>query len=276
MTARQLAIFLGPYRNLSTLTAAVLAMHPQIQVLNHGAERFWKDGDRLDFLAHPDAATFGRFMDEGWALSGGGQQGVLGGSILFSHAFEDEKMQALYRARYGETMHKPDASWMVWKESMRVQHRLMRAPGLFEQLCSAFPDLRFILPLRNALDCAVSNQRTQHAATMGIGPGAGLDVVLDGVLSAFAWGLEQRDRHPDRVFAFTQAEAPREVFTRLAAFLGVEPEPRWLEDVDAGFVVRTSYRYDPALLAPSRKRTLDRLGRWPEIAEAVSYPLPAK
>ncbi|MHB8529324.1 MAG: hypothetical protein ACYC8V_07420, partial [Caulobacteraceae bacterium] len=36
---RRTAVILGPYRNLTTLTASVLALHPQCQVLNHASDR---------------------------------------------------------------------------------------------------------------------------------------------------------------------------------------------------------------------------------------------
>jgi len=268
MSAHHLAILLGPYRNLSTLTSAVLSLHPDIQVLNHAGERLWTDPS-LDLLAHPDVATFERFMAAGWALSEGGEGGVMGGSILYSHAFATPAMKELYRARYGEAMLKPDAQWLVWKESMRVQRRLMDSPGLFEQLCSSIPNLRFILPLRKALHCAISNQSTGHSPTLGLDYNASISTVLDAVLDAFAWALDVRDKFADRVFAFTQDEPPDQLLPSLAVFLGVAPDVRWIEDGAKAFAVRDRYTIPPQMADYARQRVTAKLARWPEIAAAV-------
>jgi hypothetical protein len=268
MTDRHLAILLGPYRNLSTLTSAVLSLHPDIQVLNHAGERLWTD-PQLDFLAHPDAATFERFMAAGWSLSEAGEGGVMGGSILYSHAFATPGMKELYRARYGEAMLKPDAKWLVWKESMRVQARLMASPGLFEGLCATFPDLRFILPLRNALHCAISNQGTGHSPTLGLQANASISTVLDAVLGAFAWALDMRERFPDRVFAFTQSEPAAILLPALARVLGVDADARWIEDGTKAFAVRDRYNVPPEIAAFARQQIAAKLQRWPEIAAAL-------
>ena len=54
---RRTAVLLGPYRNLTTLTASVLALHPQCQVLNHAGGRLLRRG-ALDFISSPDEATW--------------------------------------------------------------------------------------------------------------------------------------------------------------------------------------------------------------------------
>jgi len=268
MTKRHLAILLGPYRNLSTLTSAVLSLHPDIQVLNHAGERLWTDPS-LDFLAQPDLETFGRFMAAAWELSAAGEGGVMGGSILFSHAFADPAMKELYRARYGEQMLKPEAHWLVWKESMRVQSRLMETPGLFERLCENFPDIRFILPLRNALHCAISNQSTGHSPTLRLPQNASISSVLDAVLGAFAWALEKRDAYPDRIFAFTQSEPPARLLPALADFLGVAQDSRWLVDGAKAFSVRDRYNVPAEIVGYARKQVAAKLQRWPDIAAAL-------
>ena len=46
---RTVCLFLGPYRNLTTLTASILFLHPNCQVLNHAANRIFHDR-RTDFF----------------------------------------------------------------------------------------------------------------------------------------------------------------------------------------------------------------------------------
>jgi len=269
MTARHLAILLGPYRNLSTLTSAVLSLHPDIQVLNHAGERLWTD-PHLDFLAHPEPAILASFMDAAWSLSVGGERGVVGGSILYSHAYDDPSMKALYSGPYGDETVKAGADWLVWKESMRVQNRLMDTPGLFEALCASFPDLRFILPLRNALHCAISNQTTGHSPTLRLPANASVSKVLDAVLQAFEWALDKREKFPDRVFAFTQDTPPARLLPDLARFLGVSQDERWIEEGAKAFAVRDRYNIPPVLAAMAREQVVSRLSRWPDIAAALS------
>ena len=49
---RSVCLALGPYRNLTTLTAGILSLHPQCQVLNHAGVRLLPDPER-NFLADP-------------------------------------------------------------------------------------------------------------------------------------------------------------------------------------------------------------------------------
>ena len=42
-------VFLGPYRNLTTLTASVLALHPRCQMLNHAGGRIFSESE-LNFI----------------------------------------------------------------------------------------------------------------------------------------------------------------------------------------------------------------------------------
>lgn len=52
---RAVCLALGPYRNLTTLTASVIALHPNCQVLNHGWSRVAGKG-KLNFLTDYDAS----------------------------------------------------------------------------------------------------------------------------------------------------------------------------------------------------------------------------
>lgn len=91
MRPRVVGAFLGPYRNLTTLTASVLALHPHVQVLNHAGRRLLKQPE-LDFITEP--STWNRFCEVALAESRGGTAGLHGGSITHSHAFESPKIRA--------------------------------------------------------------------------------------------------------------------------------------------------------------------------------------
>lgn len=270
----KLAIILGPYRNLSTLTAAVLALHPQVQVLNHAGEVLWSD-EQLDIFKTRDQPTYERFMRAAWELSGAGQRGLRGGSILHSHAFDAEEIKALYHARYGDETRKQEAEWLILKESMRIQNRLMTTPDLLDQLCEQFPDIRFIMPLRDPLDCAISNARTSHVQTLNLVRGTPVESVLEAVLDAFAWTLARHAERPDRISVFTEHDAKADVLSRLASHLGIQAKSTWLADGEAAFTVRKREQ-PPELVAHARARILEKLAPWPEIAESLISRKPTR
>ena len=56
---RTVGLILGPYRNLTTLTASVLSLHPECQALNHAGPRLLKG--RLDFIQ--DVRRLDRFCN---------------------------------------------------------------------------------------------------------------------------------------------------------------------------------------------------------------------
>ncbi len=86
---RTICLALGPYRNLTTMTASILFLHPNCQVLNHAAQRIFGD-DRIDFIENFNSETFDHFVRYAIYISQHGQQGQYGGSITHSHAFDGQ------------------------------------------------------------------------------------------------------------------------------------------------------------------------------------------
>jgi hypothetical protein len=257
------AVVLGPYRNLTTLTASALALHPQVQVLNHAAERLWQ-APEADFLSWPDEAHLRPFIEKALVASTGGKRGQHGGSILMSHAFDEESLQGLYAARFGDLLLKPDARVLVWKDSMLVQKKLMARQGAINQVLDALPQVRFLLPIRHPLDCAVSNIKNQHVIAILDRMETDLSIVLDAVLDVLAWALTQADQRPDRFFIFTEGQSAQAMLPQLRDFLGLEVDQRWLDDAVSAFAVRPKAR-DPQQMALFRAKAQDRLGAWPDV-----------
>ena len=71
---------LGPYRNLTTLTAATLFLHPNCQVLNHAGNRIYGN-EEVDFLSNYSKERFDRFIQFATQISIQGARGDVGGSI---------------------------------------------------------------------------------------------------------------------------------------------------------------------------------------------------
>lgn len=263
-----MAILLGPYRNLSTLTAAALALHPNIQVLNHAAERLWRNAD-IDFFARPKESVYRDFLTVALGESESGRRGDYGGSILLSHAFDDPLLKEVYARRYGDVAAKASPTCLVWKDSMVIQRRLAAEADLLPAIVANLPEVRFILPIRQPIDCALSNMRTGHAKhLLGNAPHI-LGDVLDAVLHAIAWVLVQRDRWPDRFVVFTQQTSGEALALELSRRLGLPEDTQWLEDFRAVFRPRANTTPAPDLLSMEREKIGRILAPWPEVRDAL-------
>jgi len=255
------AILLGPYRNLSTLTAALLALHPNVQVLNHAGWRVLGVGG-IDFLLSPDPDVLARFIDFATQASQGGRAGNYGGSILLSHAFDSVRMKDAYARRFGDQAIKQRVHCLLWKESLRVGVHLRRhgvdIAGLFRSL----PSLRFVLPIRHPLDATISNLKIGHwslfpqlarhpqtqspvAASKPPKPAQ----VLRAILEEIRWFADLERADPDRCFHLFQTDFGRDGLESLARFLSLDPDREWLEAVQECCQLKASPAHPPELVA---------------------------
>ncbi|HKX45728.1 MAG TPA: hypothetical protein VJP77_03435, partial [Planctomycetota bacterium] len=257
---------LGPYRNLTTLTAGILALHPRCQVLNHAGVRLLPDPDR-NFLAAYTPARMAAFLREALELSAGGERGQRGGSITKSHAFDAEHpLGRLYRARYGGELAKSEPTCLFWKESLHTSNFLRRRRVDVGALLAADRRLRFLMPVRRPLDCALSNVKTEHTRYFEDLPtGAGVPEVLDAVLDHLRWTADLAAAHPDRVFLFTERRFDRDALLALARFLELEPEPRWLADALAAYRLTPGYAHPPEHVALYERLVRDRFAAHPAL-----------
>jgi len=264
---RTVGLFLGPYRNLTTLTAAVLHLHPHCQTLNHAAARVLDD-PQLDFLVDHSPACLVRFCEFALAASQSGRRGNHGGTITVSHAFDHEVMRERYRARYGETMIKERVDAIVWKESLFVAKHLRERKVDVGALLAAHPPVRFFLPVRNPLDCAESNVRTGHARIWGGVPD--LRATVEHILDEIAWVRDLARRHGEaRFFTFFEFEVDATLPARLAAFLEIEPEARWIADSTACLDLTRGPAHDPALRDWYHARVDARFAGEPELGASL-------
>lgn len=248
---------LGPYRNLTTLTAATLFLHPDCQVLNHGGRKILGNPS-VDFLLHYSPETFRRFLCHAVDLSVGGERGDPGGSILLSHAFDDvHPMKSLYSQLGGEPV-KPRIRCLFWKESLRTALHIRRHGIDLPAILRAEPRLRFLMPVRNPLDCAVSNVATGHATLFPDTPDPSSPVdVLRSVLRELAWFRSQQRTHPDRFHSFFEFDVSRESLVDMARFLALEPQDAWLNAAESAMRVRRGRMHSAAFVAHYRKEVED-------------------
>jgi hypothetical protein len=240
---RSVCLLLGPYRNLTTLTASILALHPNCQVLNHAGVRIIGD-PRLDFLRSYTDKKFLDFMKFAVRISQGGSPGMYGGSILFSHAFGDGyPMRHLYSRRYRDSLVKEKIQSLFWKESLQISKHIEAGSDLAD-IFTQNQMLRFMMPVRNPIDCALSNLSTGH---IGFFPGlvrtSGVKEVITAILDEFAWFMGLRTAHPERFYYFFEHELADPKLLEIASYLGLEDDAVWRRDAQAAFVDRSRSKY---------------------------------
>jgi hypothetical protein len=260
---------LGPYRNLTTLTAATLFLHPNCQVLNHAGKRIYGN-EKVDFLSNYSKERFDRFIQFAIQISIKGTRGDAGGSIIHSHAFDTHHaMGAVFLEAGGEVI-KPQINCLFWKESLATSN-LIREKNLdLASILNKEARLRFLMPIRNPLDCAVSNLKTGHAYRFrGLGKDATMVQVLQAVLEEIHWFASCRESFPNRFFYFIENSISREMLLQLAAFLKLKPDEAWLTRALSVMVVKSNYKHDSDLLAFYRSTVKQQFSRFPALAEQL-------
>jgi len=266
---RSVCLALGPYRNLTTLTAAVLFLHPNCQVLNHGGPRIF--GNRkVDFLSDYSPERFDRFVRYAVRISSRGERGPFGGSVLHSHAFDPgHEAQRLFRES-GSNPVKQRIHCLFWKESLRTSNLIRRQNIDLGLLLDREPRLRFLMPIRNPMDCAVSNLKTGHFRLFtGLDETATVLDVLRAILEEIRVFAEYREAFPGRFFCFLEHEINRDMLINLSAFLQLDNNEKWLADACAAMVNRSGYRHDEGIPGYYRDSVNAMFSRFPALQSGL-------
>ncbi|MCF7885839.1 MAG: hypothetical protein K9M80_05025 [Candidatus Marinimicrobia bacterium] len=268
-TINTLGIILGPYRNLTTLTASMLMLHPNCQVLNHAGMRIfnWR---MLNFMKSPNRETLERFLRYAIYISGRGQRGNYGGSITYSHAFQYNKMNELYATRFGNNLIKDTIHSFVWKESLRIANFLRENNVNISNLTQKFPELRFIQPVRNPLDCAKSNLKTgKNRLFQGLSEDSQEKATVSAILDEYKWFLEIKCKNPEKYFYFMQYDFTKEMLINFAQFLEMEPDEKWINDSLDIYEMKSSYTHTPELITHYRQEVEEIFHDYPDFAEEL-------
>jgi hypothetical protein len=266
---RTVGLVLGPYRNLTTLTASLLSLHPEVQVLNHAGSRLLKG--RRDFIRNFDKRRVNNFCKSALKASTSGSRQDHGGSIQLSHAFDRSEMQQLYQARYGDRLIKDDVRTLVWKESGFATNRIRQEPQRMTQLLEGEPRLRFLLPVRHPFDCAQSNMRTGHAARIKGADPKDISSVLDRIVEMIGWFGGLMKSHPDRFFLFFENDEPVKISDGFLRVLELSDDAQWRGAFDAAFAVKgKKYEYPSELYESFNESVRQHLAGVPNIASRVT------
>lgn len=260
---------LGPYRNLTTLTAATLFLHPHCQVLNHAGNRIYGNAE-VDFLSTYSKARFDRFIQYAIQISIKGTRGDAGGSITHSHAFDaHHAMKDVFLDAGGELI-KSQINCLFWKESLATSNLIREKNIDLEVLLNQEARLRFLMPIRNPLDCALSNLKTGHAYRFrGLGKDVTVVQVLQAILEEIQWFATCQATRPDRFFYYLEHSISREMLLEMAAFLRLDPDDVWLSRALKVMVSKSSYKHDSGLLASYRSMVERQFSRFPVLAKQL-------
>ena len=254
---KTVCLLLGPNRNLTTLTAGLLSLHPNCQVLNHG-RNLLRQSD-CDFLQYPDQTHLAAFCDAAMDRSTKKTHGVKGGTILRSHAFRPKyNLKRVYTERFGKSYMKKDVKCLVWKDAKFITSYIRKHQIDLSEVVEKCESLRFILPIRNPMDCAIS-----HCKKTNEDPLDDLPRVLD----TLEWGLELQSRLPQIIDLWEQAFQP-DTITNVGQFLHLPPDDRWIADVAKCLVLNKSHKHTESLQKRYREEIELRFASQNEVLAA--------
>jgi hypothetical protein len=260
---------LGPTGNLTTVTAAVLFLHPNCQVLNHAGTRIFGN-KQIDFLSDYSEERFNRFVQFAIRISDKGYRGYLGGSITYSHAFDSKYTTKEIYEKTGSGRVKDHIKCLFWKESHRTLNLICDKHVELGDIFKKNDKLRFLLPIRNPMDCAISNLKTGHVSLFkGLNKNSSVIEVTQAILDEILWFAEFNETFPSRFFYFYEHGISREMFIDLAKFLQLDADETWISNALSVMKTKPSYEHDSKLLAFYQDYVKNHFSHLPSLSEGL-------
>ncbi len=207
-------------------------------------------------------------------LSAGGQRGLKGGSVTLSHAYANNPgFVKAYRSRFGSTLLKTDIRSLVWKESMLIALTLRKQNVKVLELANQCPMLRFIYPVRNPIDCAISNLNQGGMAELICqlrGEMVTLENVIKNIIEYIAWFAEMASKKPDQFQFVLQNSLQGLTALPMQDFLQVDHDKRWQAESQALLSVKPSYSVNNDIREFTRCCIKSQLSQFPLLENAVT------
>jgi hypothetical protein len=260
---------LGPYRNLTTLTALILAIHPNCQVLNHAAKRIFGN-KKIDFLNDFSKSKLDRFTQFALRISAAGHSGPVGGSITHSHAFRSNR--SILESRISDTVTKRNdtVECLIWKESLRTSNIIRDRKVNLEKIFNIDRRLKFLLPIRNPLDCAISNLRTGHVKLFkGLNQEASIIEVVKAIIDEILWFAKLEQIFPERFFHYFEYSITSKLLNDLAKFLLIDPADDWIKTIISNISINPGYNHDKDLIKNYRDYILEMSSEFPDFERGL-------
>jgi hypothetical protein len=268
MKTPTVCLFYGFSRNLTTLFASLFALHPKCQVLNHSSKLILVEKD--NFLANRTPKSLEKFVKFAIKNSTKNVKGV-GGSIVTSHAFTTSyssgEISTKYQERFGGERVKDEIDCLVWKDAAHMTDYLEDngIPAL--QVAAAYPEVRFILPIRNLVDCILSNV-TKHKGRWGENS---INEIVEIIVRRTAEFLEMEKKCPNQFMHFFQDEVDSNMVARLGAFMGLESSPEWKQDFLDCYKLKPSDGATAELKKTYSDLVVKYLGGSPEVSKFLAF-----
>jgi len=266
---KTVCLALGPRGNLTTLTAATLFLHPECQVLNHAGTRIFGN-NQIDFLSDYSEQRFRRFMQFAVQISNKGFRGDRGGSITLSHAFDSKYVTKNVYQKTGEGLVKEHIRCLFWKESQRTSNLIREKHVDLGNIFKQNDMLRFLQPIRNPMDCAISNLKTGHVTMFkGLSRNSTVMEVTKTILDEIYWLGELIEAYPGRFHYYFEHEISRKMLIDLAAYLQLDPHETWLTDALAIMKTKPSYEHDRELSTFYRNYIAEKFSKFPALSDGL-------
>ena len=235
MSINTVCMTLVASRNLTTLFASLCMLHPEIQVLNHFPSI--NSDPETNFLVsytNEKLSNFVRKVDQinRDSLKIPGEGGV----ITKAHAFKsDEDMRQTFANRFKDEI-KPGSKSIVWKDSPR--NTLLLQKCNLDELFTHTSKLRFILTVRNPMDCATSSS-TPGYNKMYKDPSK--EGVLNELFERYQWFFAAEKKYPEYFMSFFEFDPNDAMLDKLQPFLMVKNDNQWKNDFMKLWVMKSTY-----------------------------------
>jgi hypothetical protein len=238
---KTICLVFGPYRNLTSLSATMAVLHPNCQVLNHAQRRILPH-KKVNFFMNYSETRFNRFIKYAIQISLSGKRGIVGGSILHSHAFDKLDVKEKYKNRFGDKLLKEKINCLFWKEGLHLQNHFLENNINTIDLINKNKKIVFILPIRNPLDCAMSNQNTGMSNIFHhINPNSTYQEILKSVLDNFLLFFNYQKKLSSNFFHYYQHSFNESTLKEFCNYLDLPFDERWKKDVLDIYNIKESY-----------------------------------
>ena len=238
---KTLCLVFGPYRNLTSLSAAMAVLHPNCQVLNHAQSKILPY-KKVNFFKNYSDSKFSKFLKYAIFLSLSGERGRLGGSILFSHAFDKSDVKEKYITRFGDSLLKKKINCLFWKEGLHLKNYFLENNTNTLDLINKNKKIVFLLPIRNPLDCAMSNQNTGMSNIFHqINFNSTFQEILKAILDEFLLFFNYKKKLDSNFFHYYQHSFDESTLKEFCNYLNLPFDERWKADVLNIYNIKASY-----------------------------------
>lgn len=252
-------IFLGPYRNLSTMTSSFLSLHPNCEVLNHAGDRVL-GRKKVDFLRYQKQSVMNRFLSFAVYASNFGKKGPYGGGIFHSHAFDNSSLRQIYNKRKDQHI-KNDVKCIVWKEPHKVSNYLIEKKIDMGNFSKMKQEIKFILPVRNPIHCVISNKNNNYASFFG-SDNLSIPEIMEKLIDQYLFFLNLQQKYPSSYFYIFENEYISQL-DDLEPFLTLPKSKEWKNDVINNFHIVDKGKQEEKLIRYCLELVEEKLNDFP-------------